>query len=304
MSLPSSTTTPCVSVGLPVYNGGQHLAGVLDDLLQDEYRSLEILISDNASTDGTGAICREYAARDARIRYSRNPENIGGIRNFVSVCRKASGKYFMWASHHDRRDRRFIARCVERMEADPALALCYAKALWWGPKPEDAGEVPDAFDTVGMSDPWGRFFKTLWTVGYCYPIYGVIRRSMLEQCLLPMPGLGPDHVWLQELSLQGTFQCLDERLMFVWRDDDARSIHRCFARAGRTLTPRSALAASREMIAAHLRIIDPSLRGDSRRAHLRRKVLWSVLFRYRRLFSGVFFTSLVSTTSAGAKAGS
>src|SRR5438128_542667 len=74
--------TPRVSIGLPVYNGERYLRLALDSLLSQTFTDFELIISDNASTDGTTEICRAYAARDARIRYSRLEHNIGGSPNF------------------------------------------------------------------------------------------------------------------------------------------------------------------------------------------------------------------------------
>ena len=72
---------PTVSLGLPVYNGENYLAATLDALLAQTYRDFELIICDNASTDGTEAIGRRYAAADRRVRYHRNAENIGASAN-------------------------------------------------------------------------------------------------------------------------------------------------------------------------------------------------------------------------------
>jgi glycosyltransferase involved in cell wall biosynthesis len=71
------TAQPRLSIGLPVYNGEEYLAESLDALLGQTYEDFELVISDNASTDGTQELCRKYAARDSRIRYLRLPRNIG-----------------------------------------------------------------------------------------------------------------------------------------------------------------------------------------------------------------------------------
>ena len=71
------STTPRLSIGLPVYNGGRYLAKALDSLLGQSYEDFEIVIADNASTDDTAELCRDYERRDQRIRYFRQPRNIG-----------------------------------------------------------------------------------------------------------------------------------------------------------------------------------------------------------------------------------
>jgi glycosyltransferase involved in cell wall biosynthesis len=89
---------PRLSIGMPVFNGEKYLKEALDSILAQTYSDFELLISDNASTDRTEQICREYAAKDRRIRYYRNEKNIGAPKNFNRVFELSSGKYFRWAT--------------------------------------------------------------------------------------------------------------------------------------------------------------------------------------------------------------
>lgn len=93
---------PVVSIGMPVYNGEPFIREALDSLLDQTFTNFELIISDNASTDGTEAICREYASKDERIRYVRQTENRGALANFQFVLDEAVGEYFMWAAHDDK----------------------------------------------------------------------------------------------------------------------------------------------------------------------------------------------------------
>ena len=63
---------PLVSIGLPVFNGEKSLSQALETLLNQDYRNLEIIISDNGSTDRTPAICEEFLQKDARVKYYRS----------------------------------------------------------------------------------------------------------------------------------------------------------------------------------------------------------------------------------------
>ena len=92
---------PRVSIGLPVYNGELFLENALDSILSQTYSDFELIISDNASDDKTEEICRSYAARDKRVRYSRNAHNLGAAPNYNRVYHLARGRYFKWASHDD-----------------------------------------------------------------------------------------------------------------------------------------------------------------------------------------------------------
>ena len=92
---------PLVSIGLPVYNGDTSLRAALDCLLAQDYPNIELIISDNASTDTTPKICEEYSQNENRIKYFRSKENHGAIWNFNRVFELSAGKYFMWAAYDD-----------------------------------------------------------------------------------------------------------------------------------------------------------------------------------------------------------
>src|SRR4029453_11577973 len=94
-------SSPKVSIGLPVYNGEPHLRGAIESVLGQDYSNLELIISDNASTDGTWDLCRGFAERDSRVRMYHNDTNIGAAAKFNRVFELASGPYFVWAAHDD-----------------------------------------------------------------------------------------------------------------------------------------------------------------------------------------------------------
>jgi glycosyltransferase involved in cell wall biosynthesis len=86
---------------MPVYNGENYICEALDSLIAQSFKDFELLISDNASTDGTQSICEAYARMDKRIRYVRQPSNLGVMKNLEYVLDHSSGQYFMWAAHDD-----------------------------------------------------------------------------------------------------------------------------------------------------------------------------------------------------------
>src|SRR6516225_12321661 len=120
--------TPKVSIGLPVFNGEQYLAAALDSILRQDYEDFELIISDNASEDGTAAICREAAELDRRVRYSRVEINCGAAPNFRRVFQLAKGAYFKWAADDDICLPGFLRRCVETIERAPSsVVLVYPR---------------------------------------------------------------------------------------------------------------------------------------------------------------------------------
>lgn len=113
---------------MPVYNGEQHIGRAIESLLAQSFADFTIFVSDNASTDRTGEIVKEYQARDSRITYYRQPENIGMTNNFKFVLDAAGAEYFMWAAHDDIRGSDFMEICMSALEADTALGLATTAA--------------------------------------------------------------------------------------------------------------------------------------------------------------------------------
>ena len=118
---------PRVTIGMPVYNGQRFVRATLDSLLAQTFTDFELLICDNASTDSTEQICREYAARDPRVRYVRNERNIGPAPNYNKCFELARGELFKWSAADDTIAPDFLARCVAELDRDPSLAGCYTR---------------------------------------------------------------------------------------------------------------------------------------------------------------------------------
>lgn len=212
-------SAPRVSIGMPVYNGGRWLRASLDSLLAQRYADFELIISDNASTDDSEAICREYAARDARIRYVRNPRNIGASDNFNAVFRLARGEYFKWASCNDLCEPDFVGRCVAALDADPGTVLAYPRTrLMLG----DDGPYQDYVDNLELLDdsPGARFRGLLERIRLNNVMNGVIRRSSLACTPLIEVYFSSDVNLMAELALHGKFREIPDYL-FIRRMDPA-----------------------------------------------------------------------------------
>ena len=130
MNTKSQKTETIVSIGLPVYNGENYLRGALNSLLAQDYQDFEVNICDNASTDETGKICQEYAAKDSRIIYHRSDVNIGSTKNFKQVFDLSNGKYFMWAAHDDLWEPSYISKCLKKLEENPSAVLCCSEIIF------------------------------------------------------------------------------------------------------------------------------------------------------------------------------
>ena len=206
---------------MPVYNEAVYLASAIETVLTQDYENLELIISDNNSTDDTPRICAEYAARDSRVRYKQNETNIGGIANFNKVFELARGEYFMWAAGHDLRHRSQLSRCVEVLERDPAVVLAYPQTVWIDAEGEELEAVHEYTDTRGLeTEMISRLNVVLWRLVGGYPVYGVFRSRALRRTRVYTSVVSPDVNLLIELSTLGTFAHVHEPLFFLRRTGD------------------------------------------------------------------------------------
>ena len=164
-----------VSIGMPVYNEERYIEQALQSLLSQSVEDFELIISDNASTDRTGEICLAYAAKDVRVRYYRMETNLGSIANLSRVFQLSNAPYFFWASGHDIRHETFIARCVEILEQDTSVVLCYSGARWLEPDGRLGDVLSGHVETRGMSQV-SCFRTVIWGLGgFAHQINGIMR---------------------------------------------------------------------------------------------------------------------------------
>jgi glycosyltransferase involved in cell wall biosynthesis len=200
-----------VSIGMPVYNGERFIRCALDSLLSQTYTDLELVISDNASTDGTEAICREYEARDKRVQYFRNPHNLGGPANFRRVFHLCRGEYHKWSTADDYCDATVVAKCVAVLDQNPDVVLAYPKTRL---EDESGNLLREYEDHLHLQDdsPSARFMTLVNTAALCHAHLGVIRREAVSRTRMIGNEVGSDVRFLAELSLYGKFTVVPEFL--------------------------------------------------------------------------------------------
>ncbi|HZS33541.1 MAG TPA: glycosyltransferase family 2 protein [Methylomirabilota bacterium] len=195
---------PRVSIGVPVYNGAAFLARTLEALLAQSWSDFEIIVSDNGSTDETEAIGRAFAALDSRVRYRRNPVNLGLAANYNGLVRSASGEFFKWATADDVCRPEFVRACVTALLESPAAVLAYPRTRFI----DAAGRSLDIADPgfpLRMARPRDRLRYVMAAEHWVNAILGVIRRAALLRTRLLPAYPGGDYVLLGELCLQGPF---------------------------------------------------------------------------------------------------
>ena len=130
----SNNQLPKVCIGIPVYNGEKFLRNALDCLLNQSYENIEIIISDDTSTDSTKSICEVYMKKDLRIKYILQKENLGAFHNFNFVLTQAKSKYFMWAEVDDKWEPEFIEKNIAVLESNPKIVGSISEVSWYGEK--------------------------------------------------------------------------------------------------------------------------------------------------------------------------
>jgi glycosyltransferase involved in cell wall biosynthesis len=214
---------PVVSIGLPVYNGGEHLKKALDSLLAQNFENFELIVSDNASTDSTEQICLEYASKDARIRYLRNQTNIGAAKNFQRTLDLARGKYFLPAAHDDLWAPSFLRRCLEVLATDNAKLFCCTSLRFIDEEDQVIETDYDAYDNPDLSSLDVRYrIGTLMTRSGWYATYSLFRTELLRTVGVVSEAYAGDVRALIELSLMGPAAKVPE-VLFSYRQFQSRT---------------------------------------------------------------------------------
>lgn len=209
---------PRLSVGLPVYNGEQYLAQSLDAVLGQTLEDFELVISSNASTDATDDICRDYQARDGRIRFHRQDRNIGAAANHDFVFRMARGELFKWVAADDLYARDLFERCVALLDSHPDAVLAHS----WTAAIDGDGDVIQAIEYPRRTDsPYApeRLRSMLFdgsTPGAlgADDFYGVIRSDVLRKVKPHGSFYHADYTFTAEIALHGRFVQVPEWLYF------------------------------------------------------------------------------------------
>ena len=112
---------PLITIGIPTRNRASLVMDCVDSALAQSYQNIEVLVSDNASTDDTVATLGSI--NDPRLRVLTNPENIGIVKNFARCVQEARGDYLVLASDDNILDPAFLEKCVRLVKREPGLPI-------------------------------------------------------------------------------------------------------------------------------------------------------------------------------------
>lgn len=203
-----------VSIGIPVRNGADRLEAAVRSALAQDHEQIEVVISDNASTDSTEELCRELARQDSRIAYYRQPRNLRVVGNFVEVLRRARGEFFRWMGDDDVIEPNYVSRALAPFQADERLILVTTDMSYTGP---DGTMHRPQYRGTGMlsDDPIDRLDE-LWDVVTTQhhgldPLYGLMRRERVAAVPRPLM-IREDEVYATMLALTAPWGHVPETL--------------------------------------------------------------------------------------------
>jgi len=211
---------PLVSIGLPVFNNEKTLERALDSLLDQDYENIEIIASDDKSSDKSASILKRYASTNPHLRVNNNEKNIGAHLNLYKVLKLAKGKYFVWASGDDYWYPTFFSTLIKSLLENKGaiVAMCATKRVW-----EDGSRLEiatfsgntgsEGYNNFELAksiiisrDKQGQFTKN--NLFIC----GVFEKSKFCKSIKSHPGVFKERLLLCQLALAGKFVFVDKVL--------------------------------------------------------------------------------------------
>lgn len=206
---PPDQRAPRVSIGMPAFDSERFLPAAIESVLNQSFTDLELIISDNASTDRSLAVCLEYAARDPRVKVLQNPVNLGANPNYRRVAKAARGEFFKWASANDLIAPDFLEHCVAALDRQPQVVLAYGRTILFDGEPDAGIEYDDGMN-LQDDDGFERYRLCVEGLRLNNIINGVIRRDVLMRTPLMPDYHSSDNVVLGYLALAGKFALVPE----------------------------------------------------------------------------------------------
>ena len=206
---------PLVSIGVPAYNNSEYIRSTIHSLAHQTYKNIEIIISDDCSTDTTFALCQKLASKEKRIRLYRQKKNLGTADNFNFVLRKATGMFFLWAAGDDIRQAHCVEKLVRILVKNPGCVLAFS-----------AMHLFNDTDTLDVHPPFGKYSDPLQSAkiflhhsNYAPPmLLGLYRSNVLKKVggfhkdRRPIFQGSSEIITVYKVILQGKVGYIDETL--------------------------------------------------------------------------------------------
>jgi glycosyltransferase involved in cell wall biosynthesis len=142
----SAPDTPLVTVGVPVYNGERFIEQTLAALQAQRLGDIEVIVADNASTDGSREIAERFAREDPRFSVLPSDVNRGSTWNYNRLLAAARGEFFAWNAADDVVLPDHVATCVALLREHPEAVMAFSRASHI----DESGAVVRGFDDAGL----------------------------------------------------------------------------------------------------------------------------------------------------------
>ena len=237
---------PRVGIGATLFNRAKYLREALDSILGQSFTAFRLVLLDDGSTDDTEQICREYAARDARVTYVRNEPRLGMVGAWRRAFELAAGdggvEYFAWASDHDRWNEHWLRTLVETLDEQPGVVMAYPLTQRISPDGAPLSKPARFFETAGLGDVRARWLamSRSRSVAAGDMVYGLMRADAVRESGIFHEVLTPDRLLVAELTIRGEIRQVPQVLWYRRQFETgsiARQRHTLFGPGG---PPRSA----------------------------------------------------------------
>jgi glycosyltransferase involved in cell wall biosynthesis len=197
---------PLVSICIPTYNRVALLKRSIESALNQDYKNIEIIVSDNASPDETESLCMTYCNKEKKLKYFRHSINYGPSANFSEVLKRASGEFFMWLGDDDWIDPTYVSTCIQQLIRDPTIYLVSGIPKYYGKgKKLYDGKV---FNLLAETW-WLRVISFYWQVADNGMFYGLMRTAQIRQVTIPNT-MGGDWLIVANIISRGKAKTLPE----------------------------------------------------------------------------------------------
>jgi len=193
-----------VSIGLPTYNRAKLLCRAIDSAINQDYNNIEVIVSDNASTDETNHICRLYLQKDNRLKLIRQQENLGPLANFHAVLGAASGEYFMWLGDDDWIDPDYVNTCAQELSSDQSISLVSGAPQYY--RNGESSHMGKTFSLLHDS-AWRRVIEYYAKVADNGMFYGLMRTAQIRQLEINNV-MGSDWLLIASVAFTGKIKTL------------------------------------------------------------------------------------------------
>jgi glycosyltransferase involved in cell wall biosynthesis len=192
-----------ISIGIPTYNRVDFLKKAIDSALNQDYPNIEVIVSDNASNDGTRNLCLNYC-NDTRFKYIRSDFNRGPTENFYEVLSNAKGHFFMWLGDDDWIDSAYVSSCATFLFSDKSVSLVSG-----APKYYRSGSKLFNGKVFSLESDfwWMRVILYYWKVTDNGMFYGLMRTNQIKELRMTNT-IGGDWLLISSIAYFGKIKVI------------------------------------------------------------------------------------------------